>query len=84
MRLCRESGVGWWRDSYLSVLMIDHNVMRFHVSVHDALAVAEIERLEQLEDVEADIEVVELWIEASEICVVDILEDERRRLTLFM
>ena len=63
--------------------MIDHNVMRFHVSVHDAFAVAEIQRLEEFEDVEADVEVVELGVEASEIDVVDKLEDEGRGLTLF-
>jgi hypothetical protein len=68
--------------SYFSVLMIDHNVMRFHVSVHDAFAVAEVQRLEKLENVETDVEVVEFGIEASEIDVVDVLEDERRGLTL--
>jgi hypothetical protein len=68
--------------SYFSVLMIDHNVMRFHVSVHDAFAVAEIQRLEKLEYVETDVEVVEFGVEASEIDVVDVLEDERRGLAL--
>lgn len=62
--------------------MIDHNVMRLHVSVHDALAVAKIKSLEQLQDVESHVKVVELGIQASEIGVVDILENERRCLTL--
>ena len=61
---------------YFSVLMIDHNVMRLDVSVHDAFAVAEVQRLEQLVDVEPNVEVVELGVEAPEIDVVDILEDE--------
>ena len=56
--------------------MIDHNVMRFDVSVHDALAVAEIESLEKLEDVVANINVVEFGVEAAEVCVVHILENE--------
>ena len=56
--------------------MIDHNVMRLDVSVHDAFAVAEVQRLEQLVDVEPNVEVVELGVEAPEIDVVDILEDE--------
>jgi hypothetical protein len=35
-------------DSHLPVLMVDHNVMRLDISVHDALAVAEVQRLEKL------------------------------------
>jgi hypothetical protein len=45
------------RNTHLPVLMIDHNVMRFHISVHDALAVTEIKRLEEFENVESDIDV---------------------------
>jgi hypothetical protein len=62
--------------------MIDHNVMRFDIAMHDALAVAVVESLEQLKDVVPDINVVELGVEASEVRVVDKLEDEGRRLTL--
>lgn len=62
--------------------MIDHNVMRLHVSVHNALAVAEVQGFEQFEDVESHIEVVELGVEAPEVGVVDILEDKGRGLTL--
>lgn len=69
-------------ESQLPVLMIDHNVMRLHIAVHNALAVTEVERLEQLVDVVSNIDVVELGVEGSEICVVDILENERRGLTL--
>lgn len=67
---------------YLPVLMIDHNVMRFDVSVHDAFAVAEVQGLEEFVDVKSNIEIVELGIEAPEIDIVDILENERRGLTL--
>lgn len=62
--------------------MIDHNVMRLDITVHDSLAVAEIEGLEELEDVESDINIVELGVQASEIGVVDMLKDERRCLAL--
>lgn len=56
--------------------MIDHNIMRLHISVHNALAVAEIECLQQLEDVEPDVKVGKLGVEAAEVGVVDVLEDE--------
>jgi len=56
--------------------------MRLHVAVHDAFAVAVVEGLEQLKDVVAHIDVVELGVQAAEVGVVDVLEDERRRLAL--
>ena len=62
--------------------MVDHDVVRLDVAVHDALAVAEVEGLEELEDVVSDIDVVEFGIQAAEVGVVDVLEDERRRLAL--
>jgi hypothetical protein len=62
--------------------MIDHNVMRLDITVHDSLAVAEIEGLQELEDVESNINIVELGVQASEIGVVDMLKDERRCLAL--
>lgn len=69
-------------SAHLSTLMVDHNVMRLHIAVHNSLAVAVVEGLEQFKDVVTDIEVVELWVETPEVCVVDVLEDERGRLTL--
>jgi hypothetical protein len=36
--------------------------MRLHISVHDTLAVAEVERLQELIDVISDIEIVEFGI----------------------
>lgn len=62
--------------------MIDHNVVRFHISVHDALAVTEIKCLEELENIVSDIEVVELGVEAAEVGIVDIFKDQRRCLAL--
>lgn len=37
----------------LALLVINHDVVRFHVSVHDPPRMAEIERLQQLKDVVA-------------------------------
>lgn len=56
--------------------------MRLYISVHDALAVAKIKSLEQLVDVKSHVEVVEFRIEATEIDVVDIFENQRRSFTL--
>lgn len=63
--------------------MVDHNVMRLHITVHDALAVAEIQRFEELGNVESNIEIVELRVQASEVGIVHELEDERGRLALY-
>lgn len=62
--------------------MVDHNVMRLHITVHDAFAVTKVKGLEEFENVKANINVVELGVEASEVGVVDMLENERRRLAL--
>ena len=56
--------------------MIDHNVMRLHISVHDALAVTEVQRFKKLKDVVPHIEVVEFRVETAEVCIVDEFEDE--------
>lgn len=58
--------------------MIDHNVMRLDITVHDAFAVAEVQGFEQLEDVVPYVVVLELGVEAPKIGVVDVFEDQRR------
>lgn len=55
--------------------MIDHNVMRLHIPVHDALAMAKVKSLEQLEYIKPHIEVVELRIKATEIDIVNVFEN---------
>lgn len=57
--------------------------MRLDISMHNSFAVAEIESFEELKDVESNINIVKLGVEASEIGVVDVLEDERWSLALF-
>lgn len=62
--------------------MINHDVMGLHISVHDTLAVTEVQRLEKLINVEADIIVREPRVQGTEIGVVDCLEDQARSLAL--
>lgn len=66
----------------LSLLVIDHNVVRLDISVHDAFGVAEIESLEQFKDVVPDIVVDEAWIQGSEVGVVDVFKDQAGCLAL--
>jgi hypothetical protein len=54
--------------------VIDHNIVRLNVSVHDALAVAEVEGLKEFENVVSHIVVLEFGVQAPEIGVVDIFE----------
>lgn len=77
--------------THFSLLMINHNVMWFDISVHDPLAMTEVEclrilaihhgykpqvpYLQQLVDVVSDIVVDEFGVEGAEIGIVDILED---------
>jgi hypothetical protein len=46
----------------LSLLMVDHNVVRLDIAVHDALAVAEVQSLEELENVVPHVVVLELRV----------------------
>lgn len=62
--------------------MIDHNVVRFHIAVHDALAVTEIQSLQEFENVVSNIKVVKFGVEAAEVGVVDVFENKRRCLAL--
>jgi hypothetical protein len=62
--------------------MIDHNVMRFHVPVHDTFAVAVVQALEQLIDIVSNIDIIELRVEASEVGVINVFEYEGRCLAL--
>ena len=62
----------------LAVGVVNHDVMRLHITVHDALGVAVVERLQDLEHVKADVKIVEALIEFAEISIacVDKLRDD--------
>lgn len=62
--------------------MIDHNVVRLDITMHDAFAVAEVESLEELVYVEANVVVLELGVQTPKVGVVHILENQRRCFTL--
>ncbi len=68
--------------SYLALLMIYHHIVRLHVSVHYALTMAEIQGLQELENVESNVIVDKSRVKGSEIGIVDVLEDQARRLAL--
>jgi hypothetical protein len=56
--------------------MIDHNVMRLDISVHDAFTVAVVQRLEKLVYVVPHVVVLKLGVQAPKVGVVDILKDQ--------
>eukprot|EP00754_Rhynchopus_humris_P030124 Rhum_TRINITY_DN15259_c0_g1::Rhum_TRINITY_DN15259_c0_g1_i1::g.147186::m.147186 len=64
----------------LPLLVVDHHVLRLHVSVRDAHAVAEVQRLQKLIDVVTNVEVGQRRVERAELGVVHVLEDEGRGL----
>lgn len=49
-------------ETNLALFMIDHNIMRLHISMHNASAMTKVQRLQQLINVEADIKVREAWV----------------------
>lgn len=62
--------------------MVNHDIVRLHIPVHDTLAVAEIQGLQKLENIVTDIIVGEPRVESPEIRVVDIFEHQAWRLAL--
>ncbi len=69
-------------QTQLAVLVIDHNVVRLHISVHDAFRVAVVESLEDFEHVVANVKIVETLVKLAEISVACVheLSDNGRRL----
>lgn len=70
------------QPTHLPLLMINHDIMRLDIPMHDPPRVAEIERLEQLVDVVPDVVVGQARVEDFEVGVVDVLEDQGGGLAL--
>lgn len=68
--------------TYFSLLMVNHDIMGLYVPVHYALAVAIVQRLQQLIDVISNVVVLELGVQTPEIGVVDIFKYQRGCFTL--
>jgi hypothetical protein len=66
----------------LALFMINHDIVGLHIPMHDTLAVAEVQRLKQLENVEANIVIGKAGVQCAEVGVVDRLEDQTRSLAL--
>jgi hypothetical protein len=56
--------------------MVNHNVVGLDVSMHNTLAVAEVQRLQQLKNVVANIVIRKAGVQSPEIGVVDSLENQ--------
>lgn len=70
------------KDAYLALLMVNHHIVGLDITVHDALAVTEIQGLQELENVEADIVVGEARVQGAEVRVIDGFKDQARGLAL--
>mmetsp|Transcript_39283 Transcript_39283/g.99006 ORF Transcript_39283/g.99006 Transcript_39283/m.99006 type:complete len:296 (+) Transcript_39283:247-1134(+) len=69
-------------ESEFSQRMIDHHVVWFHITMHDAIRVAKVQRLQQFIGVVAHVKVCEGGVEDLKVDVVHILKDQTVRLGL--
>lgn len=67
-------------EAELAVGMVNHDVMRLHIPMHDTFRVAVIECLQDFEHVITNIEVIEALVKFAEVGIarVDKLSDDRR------
>lgn len=62
----------------LAIFVVNHNVMWLDVAMHDPHTMAVVQRFEQLVQIESYVVVGQRLIQLLEVCIVDVLEDERR------
>jgi len=65
-------------ESQLPVLMINHDIVRFNISVNDSLGMAVVQGSQDFENVESNIKISEALIKRSEVHIssVNILHNE--------
>lgn len=68
----------------LALLVVNHDIVRLHIAMHDTLAVAEVQSLQQLVDVESNVVISEPRIKSAKIGVVHGLENQARSLALII
>ena len=64
------------------LIVINHNIVRLHIPMHDSLAVTEVQRLQKLVDIITHVIVGEPGVEHAEIRVVHVFENQARCLAL--
>ena len=62
------------------VVVVNHDIMRLHISVHYSLRVAVVQSFQHFIDVESNVIICEAFVEGSEINIasVDVLHDKSR------
>jgi len=63
--------------SEFPLVVVDHNIMRFDIPMHDASGMAVIEGLEKLHSIISDVEIGQGRKQLFEVSVIDIFENER-------
>mmetsp|Transcript_3399 Transcript_3399/g.7543 ORF Transcript_3399/g.7543 Transcript_3399/m.7543 type:complete len:331 (+) Transcript_3399:546-1538(+) len=66
----------------LPLLVINHDVVRLDIPMHHTIGMAIIQRLEQLKNIIPNVKIRKSRVQNLEICIVDMLENEARSLTL--
>jgi hypothetical protein len=63
-------------QAHLSPLVINHDIVRLDISVHDPTRVTKVEGFEELVDIVAHVEIGEFGVESLEVGVVDVFKDD--------
>lgn len=58
--------------------MVNHNIVWLNITVHDSLAVTEVQRLQEFVNIEADVVVGEPGIQRAEVRVVHVFKNQTR------
>lgn len=65
-------------QSQVSTRMVNHNVQWFDISVHDAMRMRILQRLQHLVRIQTNIHMIQLIVDLFGFDVWDVLEDEAR------